>query len=202
MTDDRTVLIATKNKGKSKEINDLLNDFPFKFINLNDLEAGLDIDEDGSTYEANATRKARAGSTKFQLICIGEDSGLEVEALGRQPGIRSARYAGEGSSDKDNNRKLLSELRRKRLVKEQRKAHFVSAVSLALPDGKVFTSVGKVGGLIASRESGKNGFGYDPLFYLPEFGKTFAQLSLAEKNRLSHRARAVEEIKKYLKKLI
>ncbi len=202
MPNDVTILIATRNEGKFSEINGLLSDLPFKFVNLNELEATLDMQENGSTYEANAVLKAKAGSQKFQMVCLGEDSGLEVEALGRLPGIHSARYAGEGASEKDNNRKLLKELSKKKVAPGKRVAHFVCAVGLAMPDGRVFSSTGSVKGLILSRARGKSGFGYDPLFFLPEFKKSFAQMSLAEKNRLSHRARAVEGIRKYLKKLV
>lgn len=202
MSNDVTILIATRNEGKFSEIKELLSDLPLKFVSLNVLEASLDMLENGSSYEANAVLKAKAGSQKFQMACVGEDSGLEVDALGKQPGLHSARYAGDGASEKDNNRKLLSQLSRKKVSPDKRSALFVCAVGLAMPDGRVFSSTGSVKGLILSRARGKQGFGYDPLFYLPEFKKTFAQMSQAEKNRLSHRARAVEGIRKYLKKLV
>ncbi|MBI2059017.1 MAG: RdgB/HAM1 family non-canonical purine NTP pyrophosphatase [Nitrospirae bacterium] len=202
MSNDVTILIATRNEGKFSEINALLSDLPLNFVSLNGLEGTLDMQENGSSYEANAVMKAKAGSQKFQMVCLGEDSGLEVEALGKMPGLHSARYAGDDASEKDNNRKLLRELTKKKVLLEKRVAHFVCAVGLAMPDGRVFSSSGTVKGVILSRARGRSGFGYDPLFFLPEFKKTFAQMSLAEKNRLSHRARAIEGIRKYLKKLV
>ncbi|MBI2890786.1 MAG: RdgB/HAM1 family non-canonical purine NTP pyrophosphatase [Nitrospirae bacterium] len=202
MVQEAALLIATRNDGKFNEFKELFSDLPFKLLSLGGQEGGLDVPEDGSTYEAHAQSKALAGTQKFQVPCLGEDSGLEVEALDSRPGVYSARYAGPNATDRANNLKVLRELGRKRLPLPKRRAKFVSALCLALPDGRVFSSIGAVTGLITLRGRGKNGFGYDPIFYLPEFKRTFAEITLAEKNRLSHRAKAFDGLRKYLKKLL
>ncbi|WP_422444725.1 XTP/dITP diphosphatase [Thermoanaerobacterium sp. DL9XJH110] len=191
----KILVIATKNRGKLAEFKELLGEWPLEIKSLLDFPK-IEICEKGSTFEENAALKARivAGETGF--AAVGDDSGLEVKALGGRPGIYTARYAGPDATDEENIQKLLFEM--KDLPREQRQARFVCSLALAFPDGKIFIESGLLEGFIDFEPKGANGFGYDPVFYLPGYGKTLAQIPEEEKNRISHRAKAVEKIKKYL----
>jgi len=186
------IVIATSNRGKFKEIKDILKKVISKgcqFISLRELRTVPKIVENGKTYRANAFKKAKKIGDLTGLITIADDSGLEVKILGNKPGIHSARFAGKNANDKRNNEKLLKLL--DGVPFKKRKAQFVCSAVAYLPHIKKFiTTTGKVKGYITFAQVGKNGFGYDPLFYYPPFKKTFAQISREQKNKISHRALA------------
>ncbi len=185
------LLIATENKGKLLEMRALLERLGIELIAPSDLELALEIAEDGATYAENATKKALAFARASGLVSLGDDSGLEVDALGGAPGLHSRRFAPlPGATDADRRRYLLQ-----RLQGEPRPwtACFRATLALATPGGDIYLVSGVCAGEIIPEERGMNGFGYDPIFLLPKIGKTMAELSMAEKNRLSHRARAVQE---------
>jgi len=187
------LIIATNNEGKVKEIKAILGDFYDEVLSLKDVGISLDVVEDGETFLANAIKKAVEAATVTRCDTLADDSGLCVDALFGAPGIYSARYAGENVTYEDNNKKLLRQME----GIGDRAAKFVCAVALVL-SGEVITVRGEVNGAIAQAESGENGFGYDPLFFVPELGQTFAQLSPEIKNSLSHRGRALEALKEKL----
>lgn len=192
------VVLATKNPGKAKEIRSLMGDLPIEIV---DLEAfpGLNLpSEDGETFADNALRKAEAVAEATGLWALADDSGLEVDCLNGRPGVFSARYAGEGCSDQENNRKLLEELRGVPI--EKRRARYRCVVALVGPHGERRLFQGECEGLIADLPRGEGGFGYDPLFLLPEKGKTMAELDPEEKNRISHRGKALRKCKEWLRK--
>jgi XTP/dITP diphosphohydrolase len=190
------LLVATKNKGKLKEIRELLADLPVKVTSLVDYDGLPTIVEDGPTFRQNAVKKALVISRHLGKLTLGEDSGLEVAALGNRPGVYSARYAGEGASDEANNRKLIRALRG--LSAEKRSARYRCLA--ALSDGEKLVGVvsGTCRGQIATAAKGTNGFGYDPLFVVPRYQKTFGELDPAIKAKISHRARALKKLKKLL----
>lgn len=195
----KKLIIASNNAHKVKEIKAILEEFPIEVISLR--EAGIDIDvvEDGSTFMENAFKKASEIFTVGKdAMVLSDDSGLMVDALNGAPGVFSARFAGEHGNDKKNNEKLLKLLDGKPM--EERKAHFVSAIVLILSEDKIIKVQGEVEGFIKDAPSGNSGFGYDPLFYYPEFNKTFGELTEEEKNSISHRARALEKLKEELKR--
>jgi len=184
-----TLLIASHNRGKLVEFQQLIGDFPIQLLLPDDLGLHLDVVEDGLTYAENAALKARAFAQASQLPALADDSGLEVDALGGQPGIYSARYAPiPNASDADRRRHLLHNLHG---LPRPWHAHFHCTVALATPAGEVWYAEGDCFGEIIPEERGQNGFGYDPIFWLPELGCTMAELSREQKNRLSHRGRAV-----------
>lgn len=189
------IVIASRNKHKIEELEALLSKYVagVKLLSLDDVGIAGDIEENGTTFSENALIKARAAASSGK-IGVGDDSGLCVNALNGAPGIFSARFAGEHGNDAANNERLLRELS----DKEDRSAAFVCAIACVLPDGREFTVEGRAEGTILHRASGKNGFGYDPLFYYTPLEKTFALLSPEEKNEISHRARAVEAFAKAL----
>ena len=189
------IVIASRNKHKISELEALLSKYVegVKLLSLDDVGLHGDVEEDGDSFEANAFIKARYAA-KSGKISVGDDSGLCVTVLDGAPGIYSARYAGEHGNDAANNAKLLNELK----DKEDKSAYFVCAFACVLPDGREFSVEGKADGVIIEKASGKGGFGYDPIFYLPELGKTFADLTAEEKNAISHRGRAVEAFAKKL----
>lgn len=195
----KKLIIASNNAHKVKEIKAILEEFPIEVISLR--EAGIDIDvvEDGSTFMENAYKKAsEIFAVGKDAMVLSDDSGLMVDALNGAPGVFSARFAGEHGNDKKNNEKLLELLDGKPM--EERKAHFVSAIVLILSEDKIIKVQGEVEGFIKDAPSGNSGFGYDPLFYYPEFNKTFGELTEEEKNSISHRARALEKLKEELKR--
>ena len=193
------IVLATRNGDKIREIKKLLNDTNARFFSLEDFPGCPEVVEDGETLEANAKKKALVVSQYTKKLSLAEDTGLEVESLGGAPGIHSARFAGEEVTYEDNNRKLLKLM--EKLPLEERRAKFRCVVALARPDGRVVTCNGLCEGIIALEMKGESGFGYDPLFLLPEYGKTFAELGEDIKNRISHRAQALRKIKKIINKL-
>ena len=196
----QTLLVATHNKGKLREYKELLRDLPVRLVYLDEVGIHEDVPETGSTFEENAVQKATAYARLSGLVTLADDSGLEVDALGGRPGIHSARYAGPNASDEDRIRKLLAEL--EGVPPERRTARFRCVIAVASPEGDVITEQGTVEGVIADAPRGHHGFGYDPIFYLPDRGCTMAELPPEEKNRISHRARAAEAIKPRLMKFL
>ena len=192
------VIAATGNEGKVREISKILGNLGIEVISQRNAGIKADIEETGSTFEENAIIKAKAISMLCDNPVIADDSGLCVDALGGAPGVYSARFAGEGASDEDRINKLLSELD----GKDDRKAKFVSSVAFVTPDGKVFTATGEVEGKILTEAHGSNGFGYDPVFYSFELNKTFAEASADEKNKISHRGRALTALYEQLKEIL
>ncbi len=188
-----TLLVATHNKGKLREYRELLRDLPVRLVYLDEVGIHEDVPETGSTFEENAVQKATAYARLSGLPTLADDSGLEVDALGGAPGVHSKRYAGPNASDEDRIRKLLAEL--DGVPPEQRTARFRCVIAVATPEGEVITAHGTVEGVIAEAPRGHHGFGYDPVFYLPDRGCTMAELPPEEKNRISHRARAAQAIK-------
>lgn len=186
----KEIVVATGNKNKLREMNSILKGLDYQIYTLKDLDLDkIEIIEDGKTFEHNSLIKARRIAKETNMIVIADDSGLEVEALGGKPGIFSARFAGENATDEDNRKKLLEDL--KDVPKEKRGAKFVSAIAVVFPDGKTFTVRGTCDGRIGFKEVGENGFGYDSLFIVDEYDKTFAEMSGDMKNTISHRAQAL-----------
>jgi XTP/dITP diphosphohydrolase len=190
-------MIATRNKGKIREIRETLRGLGLRIYALSDFPEVPEIKEDGKNFTENALKKARFYSKYFGMLTIADDSGLEVDSLKGLPGIYSARYAGEGASSQANNQKLLRELQGVPFSK--RGARFKCALAMVSPDGKEAIAEGSCKGSIGFREKGKRGFGYDPLFILPTYRRTMAELSLKEKNKMSHRGKALRKIKKIIK---
>jgi len=184
------IVLATRNAGKAREFQQLLQDFPVEIKNLTDFGPIPEVKEDGATFDDNAYKKALFTAKVLGLPAIADDSGLVVEALDGAPGVRSARYAGENATDRENINKLLAEMEGKR----NRRAAFECVISIAVPSGPALSYEGRCEGEIATAPKGSSGFGYDPVFYFPEYGKTFAELTSAEKNRVSHRGRALAEV--------
>ena len=182
------VLLATQNSGKVRELVELLADEEIEVLSLKDVPAWQEVEETGATFAENAAIKARAGVEKTGFITLADDSGLEVDALNGAPGVYSARFAGEPKDDERNNDKLLALL--ENVPDEQRTGRFRCALVVATPQGDEYLTEGTVEGKILRQRRGTRGFGYDPLFSIPDFGRTMAELSLAQKNKLSHRAQA------------
>ena len=193
----RKLLISTGNQDKIIEIKDEYKSLEYEIVSPDQLGLVLDVEETGSTLEENALLKARAGAEASNLLTLADDTGLEVDALDGRPGIYSARFAGAEATYEDNNQKLLKLL--EGYPEEERTACFVTVAALVDPaTGREETVRGICCGRIISEFRGKNGFGYDPIFYLPEKGKTFAELTTEEKNKISHRANALKKMKKIL----
>ena len=199
MTKNMTIIVlATRNKGKLLEISDLLKDFPVIIKTLDDFGPIPEVEEDGNTFEENAYKKASFTAKVLGLPTLADDSGIVVEALGGAPGIHSARYGGPDATDEERCTKMLKELE----GKENRKAAFECAISIAVPMGAALTYEARCEGLIAERPSGINGFGYDPIFYYPSFDKTFAEISREEKSYVSHRGKALREVRDEFEKVL
>ncbi len=194
------LLVATGNAGKLKEIRSLLADCPIEIIGLDQLQDPPEVVEDGATFAANACKKAREMAAFSQLLTLADDSGLVVDGLDGAPGVHSARYAGEQGNDAANNRKLLEEMAS--LPDDERQAAFHCVMALAWPDGRCETFTGTVSGIILHEKRGAGGFGYDPLFLVPEYGKTTAELPLDIKNRISHRGNALRQVIPLLRELV
>ena len=184
------IVLATRNSGKVKEFQQLLEDFPVQIKNLNDFGPIPEVEEDGTTFDDNAYKKASFAAKVLGLPTIADDSGLVVEALGGAPGVMSARYAGENATDQQNIKKLLGEME----GKTDRGAAFECVISIAVPSGPALTYEGRCEGEISTKPKGVSGFGYDPVFYFPEYGKTFAELTSEEKNKVSHRGKALAQV--------
>ena len=193
------LVLATQNKGKVEEIAEALTTTSIEVLSLDDFPLVGDIEEDGATFIENAVKKARVTAEITSLPALADDSGLEVDYLQGAPGVYSARFAGETKSDQANNDKLLSLM--KDVPPEKRTARFQCVIAIAYPDGRVHTVQGTCEGIIANEPQGVLGFGYDPLFYLPEHDKTFGQLDLPFKNKISHRGKALALAIAYLKSI-
>ncbi len=192
------LVIATKNQGKIIEIRDLLTRFAVKLKSLDDFGPIPEVVEDGETFDENAYKKASFTAKILGIPALADDSGLMVEALDGAPGVLSARYAGEKATDEQRIAKLLKALK----GKANRKAAFECVLSIAVPSGPALTYEARCEGLIAERPAGENGFGYDPIFIYPPLNKTFAQMTLKEKSQVSHRGKALNELKQEFDKVL
>lgn len=193
-----SIVIATTNKGKTAEIGEMLKDFPVNIKNLEDFGPIPEIEEDGETFDENAYKKASMTARILGIPALADDSGLLVESLDGAPGVHSARYAGEKATDKQRCEKLLKEMK----GKTNRKAAFECVISIAVPTGPALTYEARCEGVIAEKPFGNNGFGYDPVFFFPPLKKTFAELSRTEKSRVSHRGKALDELKEEFDKVL
>jgi len=198
MNKPMTLVIATGNPGKTAEIRDMLEGFPVNIKNLSDFGPIPPVEEDGETFDDNAYKKASFISKVLGLPALADDSGLLVEALGGAPGVYSARYAGENATDRQRYTKLLNEME----GMTNRRAAFECVISIAVPPGAALTYEARCEGIIAQKPAGEHGFGYDPVFYYPPLEKTFAQLTRAEKSRVSHRGKALQELKEEFDKVL
>ncbi len=194
------IIFATGNQGKMKEVKMILSDLGCEILSMK--EAGIDIDivEDGKTFEENAMIKAQAVAKLQKAIVLADDSGLEVDYLNKEPGIYSSRYLGEDTSYDEKNRYIIKQL--EGVNKEKRTARFVCAIAGIMPDGETFTTRAAIEGYIGTEAKGNNGFGYDPIFYVPEYHCTTAELTLEQKNKISHRGKALQKAKQEIKKLL
>lgn len=190
------LIFATGNEGKMREIREILADTGYEILSMKEAGIDLDIVEDGKTFEENAIIKAKAVMEASGELTLADDSGLEIDAFGGEPGIYSSRYLGEDTSYTEKNQIILE--RMKDIPEEKRSAKFVCVIAAAFPDGQTYTTRGTMEGIIGYESKGGNGFGYDPIFYLPEFKKNSAQLSSDEKNHLSHRGEALRKMKEVL----
>jgi len=195
---DKSMVLATRNEGKISELKDLFSGFNIDIRSLLDFGPIPSIIEDGETFEDNAYKKAYLTAKVLGLPALADDSGLVVEALGGAPGVYSSRYAGDDAMDEDNIIKLLEEMK----DKTNRRAFFESVIIIAVPWGPALTYIGRCEGEILHEPKGENGFGYDPVFYYPPLNKTFAQLSREEKNSVSHRGKAMLELRNEFDKVI
>ena len=189
----KKVIFATGNEGKMKEIREILGDLDIQLLSLKDAGITADIEEHGNSFEENAVIKATAIRDLTGEIVLADDSGLEIDYLNKEPGIYSARYMGEDTSYHIKNANLIERL--DGVPDEKRTARFVCAIAAAFPDGTVRTVRAAMEGRIGYEEKGENGFGYDPIFYLPEYGCSSAELSMEEKNKISHRGKALRAIR-------
>ena len=190
------LLLATNNHAKVEEYTRLLLGIPYTIVNLADVGIEIIVDETGATFEENAALKAKTYANLSKLLTMADDSGLEVDVLGGQPGVLSARYAGEKATDKERIDFLLAKLRD--TPWEKRTARFKCIIAIASSEGEVELFIGDCQGIIAFKPTGEKGFGYDPIFYLPQLGKTMAELSMDEKNEISHRGQAVIKARRIL----
>ena len=193
-----TIIFATKNKGKIREINAILADMDVNIVSMEDAGIHIDVVEDGTTFEENAMKKAVEIMEASGKITLADDSGLEIDYLDKAPGVYSARFLGEDTPYPEKFKVILEKL--KDVPEEKRTARFVSCIAAAFPDGRKLLSYDTVEGRIAYEAKGENGFGYDPIFYVPEKGKHMAELSPEEKNAISHRGKALRKMKELLKK--
>ena len=194
---DKKIVFATGNEGKMREIREILKDLGMEILSMKEAGASLDIVEDGATFGENAEIKARAVWKRTGGIVLADDSGLVVDCLNGEPGILSARYMGEDTSYEIKNQNILD--RAAHAKGGDRSARFVCNIAAVLPDGTVLHTEESMEGLLADQPAGKEGFGYDPILYIPEFGVTSAQLTMEQKNKISHRGKALEAMKGRLK---
>ena len=190
----KKLLIASNNAGKVREMRELLSGHFDEILSMRDAGLELEVEEDGETFSANAEKKAREICEASGMAALADDSGLCVEALGGAPGVYSARFSGVHGDDEANIRVLLEKMQ----GQENRRCKFVSAVVLRFPDGRQLEAEGEVRGILLDRKVGTNGFGYDPIFYSEELGKSFGEASAEEKNAISHRARALADLLRQL----
>lgn len=190
------IIFATGNEGKMKEIREILADPHVEILSMKEAGITAEIEENGTSFEENAVIKAKAVMELCHEIVLADDSGLEIDYLNKEPGIYSARYMGDDTSYRIKNQNLIDRL--EGVPDEERTARFVCVIAAAFPDGEVLTARGTIEGRIGYEEKGENGFGYDPIFYVPEYGCSTAQLSPEVKNQISHRGKALREMKRKL----
>ena len=195
---EHKIIFATSNEGKMREIREILKGLGAEILSLKDAGVHVEIVEDGDSFEANAVIKAKAVWEKTGGIVLADDSGLEIDYLGGEPGIYSARYMGEDTSYEIKNWNLIHRLNG--VAEEKRTARFVAVIAGVLPDGRVVTTRGTMEGRIAHEPAGCGGFGYDPILVLPEYGKTSAEITMEEKNEISHRGKALRAMKETLER--
>lgn len=193
------IVVASRNPGKVAEIRRFLAGLDIEAVGLDAFPGVSDVEEDGRTFAENALKKARAACAQTGLVAVADDSGLEVAALGGRPGVFSARFAGPGAGDAENNARLLAEMRG--IPEGRRQARYRAVVAVVTPDGREELREGICEGEILTAPRGTGGFGYDPLFYVPELGKTFAELAPAEREAVSHRFRALRRLRPVLEGL-
>ncbi|SFB87112.1 XTP/dITP diphosphatase [Butyrivibrio sp. YAB3001] len=201
------IVFATGNKNKLKEIRKILGDLGMEILSMADVSVNDDIEENGSSFAENSLIKAKAVSERLKAlnpqddsIVLADDSGLEIDYLNGEPGIYSARYMGHDTPYSEKNAAIIKRL--EGVPDEKRTARFVCAISAVLPDGREKTTCGTMEGIIGYEIAGNNGFGYDPIFFLPEYGKTSAEISEDEKNAISHRGKALREMEKALREVL
>ena len=197
---EHKIVFATSNEGKMREIRELLSGLGAEILSMKEAGVQIDIEENGATFEANARIKARAVWEQTGGIVLADDSGLEVDALNKEPGVYSARYMGEKTSYEIKNWNLIHRL--DGVADEKRSARFVSVIAAVLPDGRTLSVRDTMEGRIAYEPAGEEGFGYDPILFLPELGKTSAEITMEEKNKISHRGKALRAMKACLEKEI
>lgn len=190
------MIFATGNMGKMKEIKAILGDIGEEILSMKEAGIDMDIVEDGNTFEENAIIKAKAVMERTGQLALADDSGLEIDALNKEPGIYSARYMGEDTAYEIKNSNLIE--RMKGVKGKDRSARFVCVIAAAFPDGEIITTRGTIEGVIAEEPAGENGFGYDPIVYVPEYGMTTGQMDPDAKNAISHRGKALTAMKKIL----
>jgi XTP/dITP diphosphohydrolase len=196
----KEIVLATRNRHKGAEVAVLLDGLGITIRTLDEFPHAPEVVEDGATCEANAIKKAREIATATGLPAVADDTGLEVDALGGRPGVYAARYAGEQATYEDNCRKLMHEL--SGVPTGKRTARFITVAALAFPSDDVRVATGELRGMITEAPVGSRGFGYDPVFFVPELGKTLAEMSSEEKNRISHRAKAFVQVRKLLQEIM
>lgn len=189
----KKIILASNNNGKIKEVKEILKGMDMELLSMNEAGIDADIEENGTTFEENALIKARAVMGMTGEITIADDSGLEVDYLNKEPGVYSARYMGHDTSYRIKNQSIIDRL--EGVTGSDRSARFVCAMAAVFPDGTELVTRGTMEGIIGYEEKGENGFGYDPIVYLPEYNKMSAELSPEEKNRISHRGKALEKLK-------
>lgn len=197
MSEKKKIIFATTNEGKMAEIRMIMSDLNVELYSLKDMNIDTHIEETGTTFEENAIIKAKTICQMTGQMVMADDSGLEVDYMDKAPGVYSARYLGEDTPYSIKNQTILDNL--KDAKGDERSARFVCAIAAAFPDGRVITTVATIEGLIADRERGKNGFGYDPLLYVPEYDMTTGEMEVELKNKISHRGKALELMKEKLK---
>ncbi|MGN0266189.1 MAG: XTP/dITP diphosphatase [Lachnospiraceae bacterium] len=188
------LIIASNNAGKIREIREIMEDYGKEIISQKEAGIDLDVEENGTTFEENALIKCRAIHKLTGAMVLADDSGLEIDYLNKEPGVYSARYLGHDTPYEVKNQIILDRL--KDAKGQERSTRYVCAMAVIMPDGREFCALGTVEGLIAEKPSGNGGFGYDPIFFVPEYGKTMAELTPDEKNAISHRGRALRAVRK------
>ena len=194
------LIFATGNENKMREIRQIFGSFGYEIMSMKEAGISLDIVEDGTSFQENALIKARAVHEASGALVLADDSGLEIDALGKEPGIYSARYMGEDTSYDIKNANLIERV--KDVPEDRRGARFICAVAAVLPDGRSLVQTGVMEGRVAYAPAGENGFGYDPIFFLPQYGKTSAELSPEQKNAISHRGQALRMMKVALEAML
>lgn len=194
------IIFATGNPGKMREIRLILEDLGMEILSMKEAGIQAEVEENGTTFEENAVIKAKAIGEQTDAVVMADDSGLEIDYLNKEPGVYSARYLGEDTPYRIKNQNLIERL--EGVPEEKRTARFVCVIASHLPDGRILTTRGTIEGIIGYEERGEGGFGYDPIFYLPEYGCSTAELSMEKKNELSHRGKALRAMKEELKKAL